>query len=77
MVRLDQPIKVLGLHPVRVALHPEVVVTVTVNVARSEEEARLQIERGGAIIGVAEPAGEETAAPAEVGAPAAAEPAAP
>jgi large subunit ribosomal protein L9 len=51
MVRLDQPIKVLGLHPVRVALHPEVSVTVTVNIARSPEEAQLQIERGGAVLG--------------------------
>lgn len=39
---LDKPIKALGLHTVRVALHPEVVVTVTVNVARSTEEAELQ-----------------------------------
>jgi large subunit ribosomal protein L9 len=39
---LDKPIKALGLHTVRVALHPEVVVTVTVNVARSPEEAELQ-----------------------------------
>ncbi len=39
---LDRPIKTLGLHNVRVALHPEVVVTVTVNVARSPEEAELQ-----------------------------------
>ncbi|HYB58292.1 MAG TPA: 50S ribosomal protein L9, partial [Alphaproteobacteria bacterium] len=54
----------LGLFPVRIALHPEVVVTVTVNVARSPEEAQLQIERGGAIIGIAEPAAEP--APAEV-----------
>jgi large subunit ribosomal protein L9 len=53
MVQLDQPIKVLGLHKVRVALHPEVVVTVTVNVARSAEEGQLQIERGVAIIGTA------------------------
>ena len=50
MVQLDHPIKLLGLHPVRVALHPEVIVTVTVNVARSPEEAQLQVERGGAII---------------------------
>jgi large subunit ribosomal protein L9 len=35
---------------VRIALHPEVIVTVTVNVARSEEEAKLQIEHGGAIV---------------------------
>jgi large subunit ribosomal protein L9 len=39
---LDKPIKTLGLHSVRVALHPEVIVSVTVNVARSPEEAELQ-----------------------------------
>jgi len=41
-VVLDRPIKTLGVHPVRVALHPEVSVTVRVNVAQSEEEARMQ-----------------------------------
>ena len=41
-VALDRPIKTLGLHPARIVLHPEVVVMVKVNVARSEEEARLQ-----------------------------------
>jgi large subunit ribosomal protein L9 len=39
---LDRPIKTLGLHPVRVMLHPEVGVTVTANVAQSEEGARMQ-----------------------------------
>jgi large subunit ribosomal protein L9 len=39
---LDKPIKTLGLHPVRVALHPEVAVTVTANVAQSAEEAEMQ-----------------------------------
>jgi len=39
---LDRPIKTLGLHRVRVMLHPEVGVTVTANVAQSEEAARLQ-----------------------------------
>jgi large subunit ribosomal protein L9 len=39
---LDRPIKALGLHAVRVALHPEVSAGVTVNVARSPEEAELQ-----------------------------------
>src|SRR5919206_2324974 len=39
---LDKPIKTLGLHPVRVVLHPEVTVTVTANVAQSEEEAEMQ-----------------------------------
>jgi large subunit ribosomal protein L9 len=39
-VALDNPIKSLGVYPVRVALHPEVAVTVTINVARSQEEAK-------------------------------------
>ena len=41
-VVLDRPIKNLGLHPVRVVLHPEVSVTVTANVAQSAEEAEMQ-----------------------------------
>ena len=41
-VILDRPIKTLGLHQTRVALHPEVVVNVTLNVARSEDEAERQ-----------------------------------
>ena len=41
-VILGKPIKNIGLHDVRVALHPEVNVTVKVNVARSPEEADLQ-----------------------------------
>ncbi|HTV89458.1 MAG TPA: 50S ribosomal protein L9 [Stellaceae bacterium] len=39
---LDSPIKTLGLHAIRVMLHPEVGVTVTVNVGQSEEGARMQ-----------------------------------
>ena len=39
---LDKAIKSLGLHPVRVVLHPEVAVQVTVNVAQSAEEAEMQ-----------------------------------
>ena len=39
---LDKPIKSLGLYGVRVALHPEVVIEVTVNVARTPEEAERQ-----------------------------------
>jgi len=38
-VNLDQPIKTLGSYAVRVSLHPEVSLIVTVNVARSQEEA--------------------------------------
>jgi large subunit ribosomal protein L9 len=43
-VLLVQPIKELGLFKTRIALHPEVSVTITVNVAQSEEEAKLQAE---------------------------------
>ncbi|MFA5580462.1 MAG: 50S ribosomal protein L9 [Paracoccaceae bacterium] len=39
---LSAPIKELGLHEVTVVLHPEVEVTITLNVARSPEEAELQ-----------------------------------
>lgn len=41
-VVLDQPIKAIGVSEVRVVLHPEVAVTIKVNVARSPEEAELQ-----------------------------------
>jgi large subunit ribosomal protein L9 len=41
-VLLDQPIKTLGLSTVRVELHPEVLLPVVVNVARSPEEAEKQ-----------------------------------
>lgn len=43
-VAMDRVIKTLGLHPIKVVLHPEVTLTVTANVARSEEEAKLQAE---------------------------------
>lgn len=56
-VQLDRPIKSIGLFPVKVVLHPELSVTVTVNVARSEDEAEIQSKTGAAVVG-------ETAAPA-------------
>src|SRR6478672_9694012 len=43
-VVLDRPIKTIGVHEVKVALHPEVSVSVKVNVARSPEEADLQAQ---------------------------------
>jgi large subunit ribosomal protein L9 len=43
-VLLQVPIKALGIHPTRVALHPEVSVDVRVNVAQSAEEAQAQAE---------------------------------
>jgi large subunit ribosomal protein L9 len=41
---LDKPIKAIGVQDVRIALHPEVSVTISVNVARSPEEAELQAQ---------------------------------
>jgi large subunit ribosomal protein L9 len=43
-VVLDKPIKAIGVYEVKVALHPEVAVTVKVNVARSPEEADMQAQ---------------------------------
>ena len=39
---LDRPIKTLGVHPIRIALHPEVIVQVSLNVARTPDEAERQ-----------------------------------
>jgi large subunit ribosomal protein L9 len=41
---LDRPIKTIGVQDVKIALHPEVSVTIRVNVARSPEEAELQAQ---------------------------------
>jgi large subunit ribosomal protein L9 len=53
-VQMAQPIKILGIHSERVALHPEVVVDVTLNVAPSEEVAADQASRGGSAAQFAE-----------------------
>ncbi len=42
MIALDKPIKALGVHEVKVKLHAEVTVTVTLNIARSADEAERQ-----------------------------------
>ena len=60
-IKLDRPIKTVGMHPVRVDLHPEVSVEVTANVARSEEEADMQargerINRDGDVVDIEEEA---------------------
>ena len=62
-VTLSESIKVLGLFVAKVTLHPEVSVNVTVNVARTEEEAKIQAERGASIL--AETQEEETNAASE------------
>lgn len=50
MVVVNQNFKTIGLFEVPVALHPEVKVLVTINVARSEEEAKIQAKTGKAVI---------------------------
>ncbi|MBV9522259.1 MAG: 50S ribosomal protein L9 [Alphaproteobacteria bacterium] len=68
-ILLDRTIKTLGLHQLRVALHPEVAVGITANVAQSREEAEMQAKGVDPLRSE-----EETAAPAaETPAPAAAE----
>lgn len=62
-VQLNMPIKTLGLHEVAIALHPEVEAMVTVNVARSKEEAERQA-RGEDLTIAREEEIEEQAAPA-------------
>lgn len=65
-VVLDRPIKTLGLHPVRLVLHPEVSVTITANIAQSAEEADMQA-RGVDPLRLRD--GEEEAAPEAGGEP--------
>lgn len=45
-VVMDKATKMLGLHPIKIRLHPEVSVTVVANVARSEAEAESQAKAG-------------------------------
>jgi len=52
MVDLNVNLKMLGLFPVPVILHPEVKVDVTVNIARTADEAKTQRETGIALINV-------------------------
>ena len=51
-VVMEKSIKTLGLHDTRVRLHPEVTVTVKVNVARSLDEAETQLRTGVAVTGL-------------------------
>ena len=65
-VQLDKPIKILGLHPLRITLHPEVIVTVNVNVARSEDEAERQARGEDVTVEAEDVEEEETIAAEEV-----------
>ena len=56
-VLLDKSIKMLGIHPVRIKLHPEVLTTIQVVIARTDEEAesqRASFSNGTATAGEAE-----------------------
>jgi large subunit ribosomal protein L9 len=64
-IAIPQPIKLLGLTKVRVVLHPEVSINVTVNVARSQEEAELQAQRGAMVTSADLVEAEEAAEAAE------------
>ncbi|HVQ10523.1 MAG TPA: 50S ribosomal protein L9 [Methyloceanibacter sp.] len=66
-VMLDRPIKMLGLHDVRIGLHAEVEPHVTINVARSSDEAARQA-RGEQVTGKAMDEAEEDAVAARVAA---------
>lgn len=50
MIKINQNFKTIGLFPVSVQLHPEVIVEITVNIARSKEESEIQAKTGKALI---------------------------
>ncbi len=60
-IELDKPIKTLGVHVIHLALHPEVSVEMTVNVARSVDEAEFQA-KGGVLVAESERQAQERAA---------------
>jgi large subunit ribosomal protein L9 len=64
-VLLDTPIKTIGIYTVKIALHPEVLVPVTVNVARSQDEAEAQA-RGEVLTGPVSERAEALAAAEEL-----------
>ena len=67
-VVMDRAIKTLGLTETRIRLHPEVAVSVTVNIARSLAEAETQLKTGVAVTGETNEdagSGEQTANPSE------------
>ena len=71
-VIMDRAIKTLGLTNTRIRLHPEVSVSVIVNIARSMAEAETQLKTGVAVTGEADDNDQKTASPAEIGEDAAA-----
>ncbi len=64
-VRLDKPLKQLGIFPIKIVLHPEVSVSISINVARSEEEAERQARGENVLLRVEEKDDEEAGQQAE------------
>lgn len=60
-VKLNQNYKLIGLFPIDIVLHPEVTAEITINIARSQEEAEMQAKTGKALISEEEQPAEETA----------------
>jgi len=71
-VIMDRAIKTLGLTDTRIRLHPEVSVSVIVNIARSLAEAETQLKTGVAVTGEVDDNDQQTASPVETGEDAAA-----
>jgi large subunit ribosomal protein L9 len=69
-IALNQPIKTIGMHEVRIALHPEVEAHIVANVARSEDEAARQARGEDVTLAGAGEAEEEAAVAAAEEAPA-------
>ena len=63
-VAMDHPIKTLGLFDEKIRLHPEVAVSIKINVARTAEEAKIQEAKGAAVLASNLLAEEEAAAEA-------------
>ncbi len=61
-VTIAQAIKIIGVYPITIQLHPEVAVVIQANVARSDEEARQQAEavKSGRALGAMPPVTEDT-----------------
>lgn len=63
MVKINTNFKTIGLFPVNIQLHPEVIVEITTNIARSVEEAKIQADTGRALVSTNEDEAEEEQAP--------------
>ncbi len=60
-VRLDKPLKALGVFPVRISLHPEVDLRININIARSADEAERQARGEDVLVTAGEQARQEDA----------------